>query len=256
MATTTFEPEDNLTDDARTVTRAPLPGALVLFSVDRVVHAALPLRDGAIDLGRDRLAEVGLVDARVSRRHAACAWQRGVWSVRDVGSRNGTSVDGAPCASEVRAGERAVVRVGDTIAWLVPDLGPYIERPVRVEGAMVVGATLAAVIDQIRAAADGRGLHRRAREDLYVRIARPVVALPPLRERREEIPSLVARELLSARLAPHASLIEACLVRAWPGNVRELIVEVSAAGRALQAPGDGRVRASDLGPTAGCGIAP
>ena len=69
----------------------------------------------------------------------------------------------------------------------------------------------------------------RLRSDLYHRLAVFPVRLPPLRERREDIPAL-ARELLKRigrdlgrpdlRLDPEA---ERAVVRApWPGNVREL----------------------------------
>jgi transcriptional regulator with GAF, ATPase, and Fis domain len=93
----------------------------------------------------------------------------------------------------------------------------------------------------------------RFREDLYFRIGRPSVVIPPLRERREDIPHLVAAALQRAEpaLPPHVSLVEECLLRHWPGNVRELLVEVRAAARAAAA-ADGRaVLAEHLGATAG-----
>ncbi|MCB9545460.1 MAG: sigma 54-interacting transcriptional regulator [Myxococcales bacterium] len=74
----------------------------------------------------------------------------------------------------------------------------------------------------------------RIREDLYFRLSRPEVVVPPLRDRVEEIPLLVARALrdLPGELSAHASLVETCMLRAWPGNVRELIAEVRSAGQA------------------------
>ena len=74
----------------------------------------------------------------------------------------------------------------------------------------------------------------RFREDLYFRIGRPELCLPPLRERPEEIPWLVhqAAQSVSSADTPHAAsaeLVEACLLRPWPGNVRELLVEIRAA---------------------------
>ena len=90
------------------------------------------------------------------------------------------------------------------------------------------------------------------REDLYVRIATPAVTLPPLRDRPEEIPALIAHELAarSPALAPHVSLVEQCLLRPWPGNVRELIAELRAAAQAAIADGH-RVTAGHLAATAG-----
>jgi transcriptional regulator with GAF, ATPase, and Fis domain/tRNA A-37 threonylcarbamoyl transferase component Bud32 len=67
------------------------------------------------------------------------------------------------------------------------------------------------------------------REDLYFRLSGVTVQIPPLRERREDIPLLVEhflqRESAEARrpvpsLAP--GVLRALLAHDWPGNVREL----------------------------------
>jgi len=98
----------------------------------------------------------------------------------------------------------------------------------------------------------------RLREDLYFRIGRPEVAIPPLRERLEEIPWLISREierLLRERgqepLVVHASFVEACLLRPWPGNVREILTEARAALQHAVAAHATRVEASHLAATAG-----
>jgi DNA-binding NtrC family response regulator len=62
------------------------------------------------------------------------------------------------------------------------------------------------------------------REDLYYRLNTVPVAMPPLRERVEDIPGLISRFL--SRVAPRCRVSDAamvCLARhSWPGNVREL----------------------------------
>ncbi|MCI0355742.1 MAG: sigma-54 dependent transcriptional regulator [Acidobacteria bacterium] len=70
---------------------------------------------------------------------------------------------------------------------------------------------------------------RKLREDLYYRLNAFVLSLPPLRDRREEIPILLKHFLarqseLYARppLALSNHLLEACLRYSWPGNLREL----------------------------------
>jgi DNA-binding NtrC family response regulator len=82
------------------------------------------------------------------------------------------------------------------------------------------------------------------RRDLYHRLAAFEVKLPPLRERREEIPALAARffhrELAKSGAASpgitRAAL--AALVRhPWPGNVRELQNEIAKAALLLE-PGE------------------
>jgi two-component system response regulator HydG len=67
------------------------------------------------------------------------------------------------------------------------------------------------------------------REDLYFRIRVVPLRLPPLRERREDIPLLVqhfvqkhALRLGRPPLAPDAAAMRALLDHAWPGNIREL----------------------------------
>jgi DNA-binding NtrC family response regulator len=91
----------------------------------------------------------------------------------------------------------------------------------------------------------------RFREDLLFRIDTVEIRLPPLRERREDIPLLGAHFLerhaarYGKRLAgfePEA--LEALHAHSWPGNVRELDHAVERA--VLLAVGD-HVRAADLG---------
>jgi transcriptional regulator with PAS, ATPase and Fis domain len=67
------------------------------------------------------------------------------------------------------------------------------------------------------------------REDLYFRLGAFVITVPPLRDRREDIPAL-AHEFVrraSARVKKHVSAISpdamtALMTYRWPGNVREL----------------------------------
>jgi transcriptional regulator with PAS, ATPase and Fis domain len=71
------------------------------------------------------------------------------------------------------------------------------------------------------------------RADLYYRIATHVLRIPPLRERRDDIPALV-EHLLGRAVAEQgaaiaglsAAALEGLLAYPWPGNVRELENEV------------------------------
>jgi nitrogen regulation protein NR(I) len=67
------------------------------------------------------------------------------------------------------------------------------------------------------------------REDLYYRLSVVVIPLPPLRERKEDIPELVnfflskyATEFGVQNPSIHAEAMELLQAENWPGNVREL----------------------------------
>ncbi|PYI47865.1 MAG: hypothetical protein DMF10_05520 [Verrucomicrobia bacterium] len=67
------------------------------------------------------------------------------------------------------------------------------------------------------------------REDLYQRLNGLTLLIPPLRERLEELPALIATELKAAALkegkdiaAIHPEAMEKLLNHRWPGNLREL----------------------------------
>ncbi|MFO1051166.1 MAG: sigma-54-dependent Fis family transcriptional regulator [Planctomycetota bacterium] len=69
----------------------------------------------------------------------------------------------------------------------------------------------------------------RLREDLYWRLSVVTVAVPPLRERRADLPVLVdaflaeaARGRGAAPRSASTALLDALTRRSWPGNVREL----------------------------------
>ncbi len=90
------------------------------------------------------------------------------------------------------------------------------------------------------------------RGDLYYRIRVVPVRLPPLRERREDIPLLVehlvkkhALRLGRPPLLPDPDALRAILDRSWPGNVREL--EHALERALLLARGDS-IAVSDLPP--------
>jgi len=78
-------------------------------------------------------------------------------------------------------------------------------------------------VDVERAVREGK-----FRQDLYYRLGVVIIKLPPLRDRREDIPLLIERFLKIAiskagkqvELTPAA--VESLATYAWPGNVREL----------------------------------
>ena len=74
----------------------------------------------------------------------------------------------------------------------------------------------------------------RFREDLFYRLNVVRLRVPPLRERREEIPPLIdhylrtiADEQKKGRLTLDDETLEYLVLYAWPGNVRQLVNEIS-----------------------------
>src|SRR6202167_2017155 len=70
---------------------------------------------------------------------------------------------------------------------------------------------------------------KRLREDLYYRLNAFTLQLPPLRERKEEIPVLLkhfmtrmAERYARPQLPLSPAMLEACQAHSWPGNLREL----------------------------------
>jgi two-component system response regulator AtoC len=71
--------------------------------------------------------------------------------------------------------------------------------------------------------------NKKLREDLYYRLNAFTLNLPPLRERREEIP-LLLRQFMASYAGRYArtplplspGLVDACMRYSWPGNLREL----------------------------------
>ena len=71
--------------------------------------------------------------------------------------------------------------------------------------------------------------NKRLREDLYYRLNAFTLQVPPLRERKEEIPILLkhfmarmADEYARPQLPFSPELMQACMNYSWPGNLREL----------------------------------
>ena len=355
-----------------------IPGVIVVFSGVTPVLRALSLKHGKLVVGRE---EGGLPDdERLSRRHAEIEWDGRKWIIRDLGSRNGTNVDGERVEGTINVESPRVIRVGRTLMLPREDIRLFMGEQVVIEDELVIGpisrrvhmriaqiasadenllitgetgsgkehaartfharrntrgplitvncatipegvaerllfgakkgaysgaenaegyvaaahegvlfldeigeleldvqakllrfletrevtplgATQSRKIDVRFCFATHRDLRAAAsagtfREDLFHRIGQPHVHLPPLRERREEIPWMIARSVarVSPTLGLHVSFVESCLHRAWSGNVRELLQHARAAAHTAVAAGEAALSHAHLDPTAGIGL--
>jgi len=118
----------------------------------------------------------------------------------------------------------------DEIGNISPKVQRRLLRVLQEKEVLRVGGSEIKRVDVRVIAATNEDLLERAargefREDLYFRLKMGWIRIPPLRERIEDIPILVARllSLEGARDIPVApEVLEALAARDWPGNVREL----------------------------------
>jgi DNA-binding NtrC family response regulator len=119
----------------------------------------------------------------------------------------------------------------DEIADVPLDLQPSLLRVLQERVVQPVGKDSTAAVDVRVVAATNKDLRRAVdaaafREDLYFRLAVLPIELPPLRDRREDIPLLVAHFLArygsDRRLTVSDGLMKGLQSHEWRGNVREL----------------------------------
>ncbi len=122
----------------------------------------------------------------------------------------------------------------DEISEMDPSLQVKILRVLQERSFTRVGGSEKILVDVRVVAATNRDLQKeveeeRFREDLYYRLNVVPITLPPLRERREDIPILARHFLNNYSLKNdkifldfHPESMEALINHQWPGNVREL----------------------------------
>jgi len=137
----------------------------------------------------------------------------------------------------------------DEIGELDIDLQPQLLRVLEKREVRRVGETKSRPVNIRIIAATHRNLKqmvkdRTFREDLYYRLAVVRAVVPPLRERREDIPLLAHHfaDILGAGFELSPTLVSELSAHNWPGNVRELrnVVE-----RALSLGRAGRTPSAD-----------
>jgi two-component system NtrC family response regulator len=119
----------------------------------------------------------------------------------------------------------------DEIGELRLDLQAKLLRAIQERVVSPVGADAPEAVDVRLIAASNRDLYAAIgqgtfREDLYYRLGVILLHLPPLRERREDIPGLVTHFLLKVGAPAGVRFSAEALARLkahfWPGNIREL----------------------------------
>src|SRR5207244_1031419 len=114
---------------------------------------AIPLQLGTLVLGRENAGGLALPDDRVSREHVSIQFDGGKWRIEDLGSRNGTFVDGDRITGSVSSERVRVVRAGQTIFFPAADIRRFQAGNVTTTRGRVVGPTLGSAFDQVATAA-------------------------------------------------------------------------------------------------------
>jgi len=139
----------------------------------------------------------------------------------------------------------------DEIGELPLAMQPKLLRVLEAREVRRVGGTKSSAVDIRVVAATNRDLgvevnRGRFREDLFYRLAVARVHVPPLRERKDDIPLLIEHILAStpggekAYIAPET--VELMMKHDWPGNVRELRNVIERAVLLAETPGQDALR--------------
>jgi len=220
-----------------------LGGSVAMRRVIEVLERAAPTEATVLLTG-----ETGTGKEEAARAiHGASPRAKGPFVVLDCGS-----IPGPLLAAELFGHERGAftgaveTRRGaferaqggtlllDELGELAVDLQPQLLRVLERREVQRLGASAVTPVDVRVIAATNRDLRRdvnagRFRADLFFRLAVVEVTLPPLRERLDDIPMLVAHmhAELSERSGtstppPTADDLARLKTQSWPGNVREL----------------------------------
>ncbi len=143
----------------------------------------------------------------------------------------------------------------DEIAALDPSLQAKLLRAIQEKRFMRLGGTQSITLDARVISSSNRPLEELTggalRRDLFYRINVVTLTLPPLRERREDIP-LLAKQFSGKKRTIDAGAIEMLTMHTWPGNLREFrnVLERAALmvddGRVIRAESLPRVEAPQL----------
>lgn len=137
----TLERTDSQSAEAQEAAGPPQPGLLLVFSEGRPLWAVLPLSDGGLELGRAQLG-ARVDDGRISRHHVRVHVSDGTFFATDLGSRNGSNVDGVGLVAHIARPFRHCLRIGSTLLLPAPDINPLQGFRVATQEGMVLGPRL------------------------------------------------------------------------------------------------------------------
>lgn len=134
------------------------PGIVAVFFGGKAQWLPIPIpcsvgategsESGEIELGRNNLGS-RTSDGRISGRHARVSYRNGSFSAADLGSLNGTSIDGQPVPANSERPLKSCLRIGDTLLLPVPDLNAFKGVRPTVRNGIVIGPRLSNLYQRI-----------------------------------------------------------------------------------------------------------
>jgi pSer/pThr/pTyr-binding forkhead associated (FHA) protein len=113
---------------------AGLPLASFLFRTGDLKGKRLPIKVPVVNIGRGDYNDVVIADPSVSTMHAKLQRREAIWILTDLGSTNGTFVEGERLTGEVPLSPGTTIRFGDVSALFEPlDETVAPERPKRTQ---------------------------------------------------------------------------------------------------------------------------
>jgi hypothetical protein len=109
--------------DDKTVVGSRRPPASLVVRQGARAGTVFPLSTDSVVLGREEGVDISLRDPEVSRQHARVSWQAGTYVLEDLGSTNGTFLNGMQITGQrpLRPGDS--IGLGQTILVLQPQAG-------------------------------------------------------------------------------------------------------------------------------------
>ena len=96
------------------------PLASLLFRSGEMKGRRLPIKVPVVNIGRGDYNDVVISDPSVSTMHAKLQRREAIWILTDLGSTNGTFVEGEPVKGELPLSPGTTIRFGDVLALFEP----------------------------------------------------------------------------------------------------------------------------------------
>ena len=96
------------------------PLAVLLVKKGKRKGERVPVNTPVVNIGRGEYNDVALPDASISADHAKLQLKEGIWVLTDLGSTNGSRVDGQPVRGDIALSPGAELALGEVVLLFEP----------------------------------------------------------------------------------------------------------------------------------------